>query len=342
MQDGSSNGSGRSTLKEIARLAGVSVSTASVVLAGKATVRRISPEVERRVREVAAQQDYSPNLLVRAMQQGRTHVLSFYSSFGHRDLNDLYMDRLSTAIERAAGACHYDVLVHCDFSRPADEMYRMLNGGRSDGLIFFGPTGAHPLLRLLRSSRLPVVLLNQVDEEGVLSSVSDDMQDGMRQVADELVALGHRRIGAVIGLHPGPDALPRVAALRARLAAHGISLPDEWLITEREVGTLLTRPEPPTALFCWHDRAGYATLEECERLGIAVPEQLSFIGYDGLQWPSTSPHVLASVDVDLDTLAEAAVRLLDRLIQGEVEAPACRVFPVKLSRGTTLAPPSRK
>src|SRR5439155_25572927 len=94
---------GRSTLKEIAWEAGVSVSTASVVLSGKAAQRRISRAVQRRVQEVARQHDYSPNLLVRSLQEGRTHILSFYNAFGHRHRDDLHMDRLSTAIERAAG-----------------------------------------------------------------------------------------------------------------------------------------------------------------------------------------------------------------------------------------------
>src|SRR5689334_9952390 len=129
MNDTASTRNGRATLKDIARSAGVSVSTASLVLAGKGSERRISSEVEQRVREAARQQDYAPNLLVRSMQRGRTHVLSFYSAFHNREPNDIYMDRISSAIERAAGPLHYDVLVHCDFSRPVEELYRSLNGG---------------------------------------------------------------------------------------------------------------------------------------------------------------------------------------------------------------------
>jgi LacI family transcriptional regulator len=81
-------------------------------------------------------------------------------------------------------------------------------------------------------------------------------------------------------------------------------------------------------------------LEACDRIGIAIPERLSLIGYDGLHWPSVSPHVLASVVSDLDTIADAAVRLLDQLIRGEATAPVARQFPVRVDHGTTLAPPS--
>lgn len=339
--------SGRVNLRDIAQLAGVSVSTASAVLSGKASQSRISAEVERRVREVALEHDYAPNLLMRSMQQGRTNVLAFYSAFGDQDRGDLFKEKLVTAIMRAAGQFGYDVLVHCNSARPAEEIYRVLNGGRADGLLF-GPHRLDPLLPLLRTSRLPTVLVNRVDDEGILSSVSDDMQEGMRQVADELARLGHRRIAALTG--PGrSSAAARIAALRERLAVYGIALPERWIVPvfhesgyseEDALRFLMAEPEPPTALFCWHDRIGYSALSTCKRLGISVPGQLSLVGYDGLQWPSTSGHFLTSVDVSLDTLSETAIQVLDNLIQGRAEAPVRRVVPVTLSQGTTLGSPT--
>lgn len=341
------NRTGRTTLKQIARLAGVSVSTASLVLSGKGSERRISADAARRVQEVALQQDYAPNLLVRSIRHGRTHVLSFYSSFRNRERDDLYMDRISSAIERAAGQLHYDVLVHCDFSRPVDEVYHALNGGRADGLIFFGPAEGDPLVERLRSSRLPTVLLNRADEKGLLSSVREDMHAGMRLVAEELVRLGHTRIAAISGA-PGTDARVRIDLLRDRLALQGLTLPDRWIVpvhhydtdrAEEALRFLLSEPEPPTVLFCWHDRVGYLMLEACDRLGIPIPERLSLIGYDGLYWPSATRLVLNSVTVDVDTLAEAAVYLLDNIVQGKATPPVSEIYPVVLSGGTTLASP---
>lgn len=350
MNPGRAPRTGRTTLKEIARLAGVSVSTASLVLSGKGSERRISAAVEARVREVAQQKDYSPNLLVRSMQGGRTHVLTFYNAFQRREVGDLYMDRLHTAVERAAGEFGYDLLIHCYFRRSEEEIYRALNGGLTDGVIFFGPYRASPLLRLLRTSRLPTILIGHHDDEGILSSVADDMPDAMQQVADTLVGLGHRRIAAIAGLD-NPDSSARINALQTRLAEQGIELPDEWILPVGEEGrdellapdTALSRlmesPEPPTALFCWHDRIGYRVLEACEELGIVIPEQLSLISYDGIHWPSISTHFLASVEVPIPTFAVDAVRILDDLINGAVQGPVIRNVPVSVNPGTTLASP---
>jgi DNA-binding LacI/PurR family transcriptional regulator len=278
------------------------------------------------------------------MQRGRTHVLSFYNAYRERKTGDLYMDRLSTVIEQVAGQQGYDLLVHCNYRRSADEIYRFLNGGLCDGLIFYGPVDDDPLIDLLRASRLPIVLLDHADKDNVLSAVYDDWRDGMRQITERLIALGHRRIGAIEGF-PGSDGPLRIGALRAELEQRGLTLPSERVETsyagfrtpDEALARLLALPEPPTAVFCWHDRLGYEVLESCDRLGVRVPRDLSLIGYDGIHWPSTSSHILASVVVPLEAVSTAAVRMLDDLIEGRRERPVQESYPVVLSEGTTLA-----
>ncbi len=102
----------RTTLYEVASRAGVSPSTVSLVLAGKADQRRIPQATRERVWSAAEELNYAPNLLVRSLRRGRTHVISFYSTFRNRRRGDLYMDRLASAVETAGGELGYDVLVH--------------------------------------------------------------------------------------------------------------------------------------------------------------------------------------------------------------------------------------
>jgi DNA-binding LacI/PurR family transcriptional regulator len=327
-------------------MAGVSVSTASLVLAGKSADRRISREVEERVRVIAQQQDYNPNLLVKSMQRGQTHVLAFYSAFRRRERNDLYMDCLLTAVMREAGDRNYDVLTYCDFNRVPEDFYRHINGGLSDGLLFFGPIDTDPLLPLLRESRLPTVLLLHEDPEERLCSVVEDAQDGIRQIASRLVVAGHRLVAGTTSL-PGEvtDSQRRITLLQEELLRRGISMPDTLIFPAAENGrysvdvmlrSLMEMPERPTALFCWHDRIGYRILEGCDRLGIRVPEQLSLVGYDGLHWPSTSSHILTSVAVDIDTAAAAAVAMLTSQINGEAPSERRCRLPVRWEPGTTF------
>lgn len=345
------NGGARVKLRDVAEKAGVSVTTASLVLTGKGRERRISAEVEDRVREAAVALDYAPNLLVRSLQRGRTHVLSFYSAFRNRRMNDLYMDRLSTGLQVAAGSLGYDILFHCDFRRSADETYRFLNGGRADGLLFFAPAPADPLLPYLRASRLPVVLVNGRGAAG-LSCVEEDMADGLRQVAERLVALGHRRVAALTDVPAGnQDAPARVARLREELNVRGAELDDRHVFAtrhsdpasyERALRAVLDAPEGPTALFCWNDLAAYRAAELCDAWSVPVPERLSIVGYDGVRWPAATRHHVVSVAVDLGALAEAAVGLLDQYVHGAAEAPVHHFVPVSLSAGTTLGPAANR
>jgi DNA-binding LacI/PurR family transcriptional regulator len=316
------------------------VSTVSLVLSNKAKDRRISAEVHARVLLAAKELDYSPNLLVRSMQRGRTHVLSFFNGFRFRRVSDLYMDQLSASLERAAGAYGYDILVQCDFSRSVEETYRFLNGGRADGLLMFAPLPDDPLLPYLRSSRLPTVLINMPDTMGVLPCVKDDMEDGMRQIAECLVKNGHKRISAIT--NEIAETRLRLAALRRYLEGTGVTIPERFVFRqssraalEQILTTIRNDPEPPTALFSGHDFCGYTLMELCDSHGVQVPEQLALVGYDGLRWPTSAGRTLDSVHVDLDALAEAAVVTLDSVIAGK-EVAFEQLLPVQLRTGTTL------
>ena len=217
----------RATLSEVALQAGVSATTASLVLGGKTARHRISEETHRRIMETAQQLDYVPNRLVHGMQRGSTQILSFFDGFRNRRINDLYRDRLTTAIEKAAGRHGYDILINCDFNRSPEEMYRYLNGGIVDGILFFGPMTEDPLLPYLRNSRLPTILLGAEDEEGILSSVRDDVVMGMRQVADRLYSLGHRHVLIpMVEPETNRDANARNMLLRKFLAEKGVTIPE--------------------------------------------------------------------------------------------------------------------
>lgn len=333
----------RATLHAVANLAGVSLSTVSLVLADKASERGISESTHLKVLKAAEELNYAPNLLTRSLKRGRTHVLSFFSSYRNRERNDLYMDKLSVAIETAGGAMGYDILVHCNSKRTPKEIYQFLNGGLADGLLLFAPRHDDPLLSLLRRSNLPVVILNGEDPLRQYPSVADDTVQGMRMIADEIVAAGHERVATLIsGIPDAPDSRDRAYLLRGFLRERGVHVPERQVLEAGEdnvsavVDILRNDPEPPTCVFCWHDRLAYQFLSASEAKGVSAPDDWSVVGYDGIHWPSRTSHIVASVEVDLDLLAQAAVQLLDRTIV-EPGLPATHhAQPVSFLRGSSL------
>lgn len=330
----------RTTLTEVARVAGVSPATASMVLSGKGEGVRIASATAERVRAIAMDLDYSPNLLVRSLQKGSSGVLAFFSAFRVVASEDVYMDQLSRGLELAAGRRGYDLLLHCAFDRTAEQTYQAINGGRADGLLLFAPHDDDPVLTLMRKSRLPCVLLNTRDIEQCLPSVKDDFAHGMKCVADALADLGHRHIGALhYGSIASPDAAERINELDKNLALHGIVRPPEYTVDGRRlpgagVEQLLALPDRPTAIFCCNDKTASETVDYLEGKGVRVPEEISVIGYDGLRWPSAHRHRVATVVVDIKAQAARAV---DLLIDGPVDSRDITV-PTVFDPGTTLGP----
>ncbi len=334
----------RATLHDIARHAGVTVGTVSGVLRNKAKERRISDEVVQRVLKIAEEIDYAPNLLVRSLHRGNTQVLSFLNGFRSRDRRDYYMDALTASIEQAGGALGYNILVLCDFSLTSEETYKYINGGINDGLLFFKPEEVDQLLPFLRRSNLPIVLLNSTDDEGILSSVTDDWRAGISEMCDCLIYNGHRRI-AILTANDLIDAKNRTEFFRGRLLKAGIEIPDDWIMAvdgkdpvtvNSALRHLFSSENPPTALFAWHDYVGYRVLEECHELKIDIPGQLSVVGYDGVRWPAKTTHALASVEVDIESMSKVAVEMLVDLIHGRVKPPIQRKMPVRFETGTTI------
>ncbi len=329
--------SSRATLQEVATLARVSATTVSLVLAGKAGNRRISDDTHLRVNKAAEELNYAPNLLTRSLRQGRTNIISFFSSFRNREEDDLYMDKMVSAVESAGGQAGYDILVHCNFRRSPREIYQFLNGGIAEGLLLFAPTPDDPLLPLLRNSSLPVVFVNGRDPQGMFPSVADDHREGIRLIAEAIRKFGHKNVAILVPA----DVDYYDAKLRAELLAEqltGLSLSVLAVQPNRNefLSRLIAQPDAPTVVFCWHDRLAYEVLAAAEELGISVPNDLSVVGYDGIHWPSATSHVAASVKVDLSALARGAVSLLDQLITGHLTSPVEETQPVFFHRGTSL------
>ncbi len=331
----------RPTLSSVAIAAGVSVSTASLVLSGKSTERRISEATANKIRAAAALQGFAPNMLTRSLRKGRTHIVSLYSTFRHREWGDIYMDQISSAVETACGEIGYDVLIQCNFNRSIQETFEFLNGGIAEGVLMFAPAADDPLVALLRSSITPVVILNSHDPLGQYSSVGDDVYSGMESVADQIVREGHRSVLAVTSDHSDiRDADLRIRLLSSRLEKEGVVTQvacwnGESEQMRRQLSEMRESNTLPTAAFCWHDRRAYAFIEVCEELGIQIPDQLAVFGYDAIHWPSTSRHVVSSVSVNLRHLAQVGAKLLDDVILNPYCPVRHELSPVHFVQGTT-------
>lgn len=314
-----------------------------MVLAGKGGAKRISAETQRRVQEAAAALQYAPSLLHQSVRRGRTRILAFYSGFRTREPEDIYINRLSAAIEASGGRHRYNILAYCDYEQTPQETFDFLNGGFVDGVVLVAARARDPLTELLRKSGPPTVVIDPVGTEPVLPAILTDDRVGMASLADALVHYGHSNI---VGFTPDwPDfdiGHRRYDLLRQLMKERGVEVPDRRIGMKFEppmelLEQVLAMTDRPTALHVWHDRFAYSLVEACHAKGVRVPEELSIVGYDGIIWPSKTAHVVTSISAAPELLAEAAISLLVRLVEG-APAPHHETVSVAYAPGTTLGP----
>lgn len=292
-------------IKDVAREAGVSAATVSLVLNDRATTR-IPESTQDRVRRVAADIGYAPNTLARGLRTRRTHTIGFISD---RIATTPYAVRMIEAAQEAARENgHLLFLVSTD-GDPATEREAIatLQAHQVDGFVY--ACMWHRAVAAPPGLPAGSVLLDARSLDGRFAGVVPDDRGGAVAAVQELVDAGHRRIAY---LDVEDDPLPLASGLRLEgyldvLERAGLT-PDPALHvrgTSDAVGGraaadgLLALPEDrrPTAIFCFNDRLAMAVYAAARHHGLAVPTDLSVVGYDDQQL------IAAELDPPLTTVA---------------------------------------
>jgi LacI family transcriptional regulator len=299
----------RLSIRDVARLAGVSVGTVSKALNNNGSLRQ---ETRDRVIAMARELGFRPNDLAHSLHRGQSLTVGMIStdSFGLTD------SRMSVFMCNATD----------DPQREAQHVESLL-GKRVDGIVVTARRAdRRPKLKLAASDVPVIYVFSQADDPDALCLLPDD-EGGAALATRHLVGLGRRRIAHVTG----PE---RFEAVRLRrrghckvLAAAGIPLPDGFYLPGvwseawgREAVTQLFRGRemPPDALFCGNDQIARGAADALRERGIAVPECVSIVGFDNWEvMAEASRPSLTSIDMNLKDLGRHAGRRLLARIGGK-------------------------
>jgi LacI family transcriptional regulator len=325
------------TLADVARLAGVSVATASKALNGRDHVRA---ETRSRVLEAAEQLSFSPNSVARSLLAGRTGTVGLLTS----DLEGRFSIPILMGAEDAFGAGRVSVFL-CDARgdtiREQHHVQALLSR-RVDGLIVVG-NRTDPRPSLGRELPVPVVYTYAPsDDPEDLSIVCDNVAAG-RLAIEHLIACGRTRIAHISGDPGYAAAQDRAQGARAALADAGLSLVGEvrfgvwsegW---GRAAASMLLTQEPDVdAIFCGSDQVARGVLDAVRERGRDVPRDVAVMGFDNWEILSVDARPpLTSVDMKLEEIGRAAARALFAALDGSprsgLEALPCRI----VIRGST-------
>ena len=329
----------RVTINDVARVAEVSVSTVSKVVNGRYGV---SPATIARVHQVINELGYETSLVASSMRNSRTNIIGIlvaeFEPFALELLNGISATLRGTKYDLMAYAGNLSPEGHIGWERRS---LSRLGGTLIDGAIIVTPTVEIP------HSSVPVVAIDPQAGTDMPITVDVDNSGGAQKATEHLLDLGHRRIGHIRGREDLKSALLREAGYRQALDNAGIDF-DEQLIQEGDyqhesavaaTERLLDLPQPPTAIFAANDISALAALSVAADRGLAVPGDLSIVGFDDIPAAAQSIPALSTVRQPLHEMGAHAVRLLLSLLDGE-EASAPQQLPAVLVPRDTTAPPS--
>jgi DNA-binding LacI/PurR family transcriptional regulator len=318
----------RVTSIDVARRAGVSQSTVSLVLSGKGR-GRISGRTEDAVRRAAEELGYRTNIAARALRTGTARAVGLVVP----DVTHPFFGRVLRGAQEVAWREGYAVVL-ADAGNDRQWELASLAALRAltvDGYLFFEveppPTEALRAVSVETvSAHLPVVRL--------------DAADGARAAVQHLLDLGHERIGHVASEVEAHTFRLRLDAFEALIGPTDLRVLSAFTLdaAREAVLPLLDRPDRPTAVFCDDDILAAGTYLAARERGLAVPGDLSVVGFDDLALARLLDPPLTTVAADAEALGGAAFEALLTLLKGDAP-PHERVLPVELVERGSTAPP---
>jgi LacI family transcriptional regulator len=328
------------TSHDVARLAGVSQPTVSRALRDQAGV---SAATRKKVREAARALGYVPSQAGRALSTQTTGRIGIVSA----ELSNPFYPTVLEPLHDALAAAGYRAILITDRGDQPVELEPLLDGSL-DGVVLTTTERHSPLPHELGRRGVPFVLLNRVVDGTAADAIVADNRVGAAAVADLLVRLGHRTIGAVLGPESTSTGEERHRGFRDRLAELGLPLNPRYLLRRpfaeasgREgLHQLVTLHPRPTAVFCGNDVIALGACNAARALGIRVPEELTVVGFDDIPMAAWDAFALTTVRADLAGMARTAASLILQRIQSPDGPTRTVVLPTTIvRRRTDGAPP---
>ncbi|GGN07643.1 transcriptional regulator [Lentzea pudingi] len=329
------------TLADVAAASGVSITTASLVLTGRARELRISPAAEQRVRSTAQELGYRRGTHSARPGLSRTLGLVLDTAEASGPVGDVVKGALEAACRRG-----FMLLVSESGGDPAVEraLVEAMRDRQADGIVF---AAAHTRTVAVPDGlrRGPAVLLNAT---GALPSVVSDEVRGGHSAARLLLEAGHVRGVHLIGAGPGSHggaAAERLTGLREVFAAAGVWVADaaecpKWTAEEGYAVTAdLLRHHRPQALVCLDDRLAFGAYQALADAGLSVPGDVSVLGFGDHPVASWMRPRLTTLAQPHRELGERAVEVLLEVVEGRgARSPVVHRLPMPVRTGGSVAP----
>lgn len=313
------------TIADVARAAGVSTSTVSHVIN---STRWVSPETAAAVRDAIASIGYRPNTLAQSLARKNLSSVGIALS---TSVNP-YFNEVAATIEKAFAALGLMVFLVDTEENPEREMevVKALHGMQVAGIIM-APCryDFNDAIEYLKSHAVPTVLVDRRSENSGFDFVASENSAAISDLVALLAARGHGSIGLALGQSEFSSSIERIDGYRAGLDRAGIAFDASLVVSGcvdveasiAPVASLLTRPARPTAMIGGNNLSTIAIVAAARRAGLAIPGDLSVVGFDDFEWADHFEPRLTLMAQPWQEIAQRASDLLLKRINGDEAGP---------------------
>jgi LacI family transcriptional regulator len=315
------------TIYDVARRAGVSITTVSHVLNG---TRYVTDETKVRVLQAVEEFNYRPSSLARALVLQETRTIALIVP---DNINPFFAE-LARGVESISFTAGYNaILCNSDHDIKKERAYLdMLISKRVDGVIYITADTHADQLQSLIASKMPLVTFDR-DYEGIDAILLDNL-DGGCTAARHLIDLGHRRVACIGGPDTGTRSGDRVRGYQQALLECGIAVEPELLAIGDwsfqsgmdAARQFLALSAPPTAIFACNDVMATGAMSYLQRTGVRVPEDVSVIGFDNIALAGFTSPPLTTVALPILQLGQQLAQILLDRLNGQLPQPAQRIM----------------
>lgn len=325
------------TLRDVARLSGVSPATVSHVLNNR--TQEMSPQTRQRVLDAIRSLGYRPGAAPSSEGARRAQTIGVFLWLEHETplRSNPYAVEMLDGIFAAALPRHWNItLISVNSWEDARAQVRLYADGRCDGFLLIAPPPFIAISEALQERGYPFVLVNSGSGNPSVDSVDVDSRAAIRELTARLIHLGHRRMAFLPGSEEYDNTIERLAGFRQACQDAGLPDPEPWILcpgnydyrqsAERMAAFLERRArlpleERPTALLCGNDKLAQAAREVLRERGISVPGEISLVGFDDTCYAAEMDPPLTTVRQPLRDLGARATELLLERISAPSEAP---------------------
>ncbi len=330
------------TIKDVAKLAGTSVSAVSVALNAKQnSTIRLSAATRDRIYSAAAQLGYVSNPIAKSLATGKTKVLGLMLPYADAFIDqNPFCNQVLTGIMQEVVHSHYNLMLYTATSGIPLDKAAMFIDSRVEGVLFVMPPENSSAIVKCQKLGIPYVSILQRPSESSWTVNSDDYMGG-RLAGDHLLKLGHTKI---VHLKGNPDVVtsaPRLSGFQDALISAGVELPDasiipagfDWRVGYEAMTKVLEGPRItwPTAIFAANDLCAEGAIRAIRATGLSVPEDIAVVGYDDTWFSTMTQPPLTTVHMPIYEMGELAARMLISRLEGQIPDDIHPVLPVSLT-----------